>query len=286
MGALLMVMLAAPPELGLVRFGRGYDAAAARARESGKPMFVLFDEVPGCSTVLAFGDRVLSHPLIADAIEESFVPVAVYNNVSGDDREVLERFKEPAWNNPVVRIISREGRTLSRIDTGSVHEVASAMVKALGDRAPLYLSLLAQEAPASEKILTMGCFWEGERSLGALDGVLSTQTGFARGHEAVRVTYDPRRIDLEAFSRARGYVEAEGFSASVRDDKYQIRDTALRHVPMTALQKARINADASNAQRYLSPRQLQILKREGGPDLIDEPDIVEAYKRYMSSSTR
>jgi len=34
-------------ELGRVRFARDYDAARARARREQKPLFVLFDEVPG-----------------------------------------------------------------------------------------------------------------------------------------------------------------------------------------------------------------------------------------------
>lgn len=35
------------PELGQVRWRRDYDAARAEARERGRPLFVLFQEVPG-----------------------------------------------------------------------------------------------------------------------------------------------------------------------------------------------------------------------------------------------
>jgi hypothetical protein len=72
-----MTLAASPLELGIVRWSRGYEAAALRAKAEGKPLLVLFDEVPGCSTVLAFGERVLSNPLIADAMEQAFVPVVV-----------------------------------------------------------------------------------------------------------------------------------------------------------------------------------------------------------------
>ena len=36
-----------PVELGLVEWRRGFDAAAAEARAAGRPLLVLFDEVPG-----------------------------------------------------------------------------------------------------------------------------------------------------------------------------------------------------------------------------------------------
>ena len=36
-----------PVEVGTVSWGRSYDDALAQAKESGKPMLVLFQEVPG-----------------------------------------------------------------------------------------------------------------------------------------------------------------------------------------------------------------------------------------------
>src|SRR5258706_973783 len=63
----------APRELGKVRWHRDFDAATAESRASGRPLFVLFQEVPGCSTCVSFGDQVLSHPLLVDAIEKEFI---------------------------------------------------------------------------------------------------------------------------------------------------------------------------------------------------------------------
>ncbi|MCA9256836.1 MAG: thioredoxin family protein, partial [Phycisphaerales bacterium] len=94
---------ATPQELGTISWRRGFDAAAAESKRSGRPLLILFQEVPGCGTCRSYGDRVLSHPLIRDAAESLFVPVAVYNNIPGDDENTLKSFKEPAWNNPVVR---------------------------------------------------------------------------------------------------------------------------------------------------------------------------------------
>tara|TARA_B110000259_G_C13840037_1_gene332304 strand:+ start:179 stop:310 length:132 start_codon:yes stop_codon:yes gene_type:complete len=43
----------------------------------------------------------------------------------------------------------------------------------------------------------MYCFWSGEKALGALDGVLSTQAGFSNHSEVVKVQYDSRLIQEE-----------------------------------------------------------------------------------------
>lgn len=286
MMALVAIALAAqPPELGIVRFSRGYEAAAARARAQGKPLLVLFDEVPGCSTVLGFGERVLGHPLIADAMEQSFVPVVVYNNVSGDDRAVLERFEEPAWNNPVLRLFTPDGKPLARVDTGTRQQVASALVEALkasGSPVPAYLQLLVDEGAAgstAQREYAMGCYWEGEATLGRVSGVVSTRTGFVGGREVVQVTYAGEPKALDAAAREHGYAPVSGaFRPSPGDDKKQLQGGRFRFVPMTPLQKTRVNAAPREAKVWLSPRQLELLER-GEVDVLELDDVVEAYRR-------
>jgi Thioredoxin-like len=49
-------------ELGGVAWLRDYDRALALAAEQGKPILLLFQEVPGCSTCVRFGQDVLTHP--------------------------------------------------------------------------------------------------------------------------------------------------------------------------------------------------------------------------------
>src|SRR5262249_55155792 len=93
----------AEPELGCVHWGRDVDTALGVARSSKRPVLVLFDEVPGCATCVGFGQQVLAHPLLSEAIETEFVPVFVANSRPGRDAEQLARFGEPAWNNPVLR---------------------------------------------------------------------------------------------------------------------------------------------------------------------------------------
>ena len=90
----------------------------------------------------------LSHPLLVEAIESLFIPVAIHNNKSGTDAKILARYKEPAWNNPVVRYVDGEGRDLiPRKDAVyTVSGTASRMVAALvaaNRLVPGYLRLLA-----------------------------------------------------------------------------------------------------------------------------------------------
>ena len=76
-----------PIELGRVHWKRDLDAALAEARAAKKPVFALFQEIPGCATCQRFGAGPLSNPLLVEAIEELFVPVATYNNRQGDDAQ-------------------------------------------------------------------------------------------------------------------------------------------------------------------------------------------------------
>ncbi len=38
--------------------------------------------------------------------------MAIFNNKGGKDRETLNIYKEPSWNNPVVRIVNAKGENL------------------------------------------------------------------------------------------------------------------------------------------------------------------------------
>ena len=56
-------------EVGKVAWGRDFDRASALAKTSGKPVLVLFQEVPGCKGCEKFGREVMSDPGIVKAIE-------------------------------------------------------------------------------------------------------------------------------------------------------------------------------------------------------------------------
>ena len=69
--------IANPIEVGDVQWGRDLDAALKSSDASGKPVLVLFQEVPGCSGVRKFGREVLTNPSLVKAIENEFHPVLV-----------------------------------------------------------------------------------------------------------------------------------------------------------------------------------------------------------------
>lgn len=114
-------------ELGKIAWYRDYDQALALAKKNGKPVFLLFQEVPGCSTCRNYGKGVLSNQLLVSIIENEFIPLAVFNNKAGKDKEVLKRYDEPSWNNPVVRIIDAEGKNLIQRIAGNYSKEKVAM---------------------------------------------------------------------------------------------------------------------------------------------------------------
>ncbi|MCA9669483.1 MAG: hypothetical protein KC503_28000 [Myxococcales bacterium] len=284
-----------PIELGGVRWRRGLPSALAASKKSGKPVLVLFDEVPGCSTVRGFGRTVLSHPLIVEAAETLFVPLLVYNNKGGVDRRVLNAFGEPTWNNPVVRIIDHQRRALATryASTYTVRSFARAMVQGLrkaGRKVPGYLAALASPRRAERATFAMHCFWTGEVRLGAIPGVLETRPGFLDGREVVEVRFDPRKLSYgELVKRARALgvasrvyahdaaqlaagravagsavsLTARRMRVSPKDDKYQLIHSRWRAVPLTAEQATRLNAALPVGrlpQGLLSPRQLALYR--------------------------
>lgn len=279
-----------PPELGDVHWQRDLGLARQLSRQGGKPIFLLFQEVPGCSTCRNFGREVFQHPLVVEAIETLFVPLCIYNNAKGQDRQVLEQFGEPAWNNPVVRIVNADLSALCGRLSGdySLYGVVSKMAAALlraGQPLPLYLNLLEDELKARRTGLEVTsfstpCFWSGERFFGCLPGVIQTESGFMYGREVVQVHYDPLRTRLVTLVEAGGsagvaqevYSDAasgpvagmphrkSGPYRKARDSKYYLINSTYRFIPMTPLQASRVNSALGNGQDpqvFLSPRQLK-----------------------------
>jgi len=289
-----------PEELGKVEWLRDFEKGLERASLEDKPVFLLFQEVPGCATCRNYGSEVLSHPLIVEAIEALFVPVAIFNNKGGKDAEVLRYYNEPSWNNPVVRIVDYGRMDIIPRVSGNYSQlgVVQAMVFALerrGRAIPAYLQLLYEELLARQQgiettTLSMYCFWTGEKVLGQLPGVIATEAGFMDGREVVQVAYAPRAISFEEVVKAgqqskcadRVYTHNETQKAAAtamlgqgqtgsrsafrpgREPKYYLSKTHYRFVPMTPLQAARANAligQGRPPEGVLSLRQIELAKQ-------------------------
>lgn len=290
---------ARPVETGQVQWTTDWEGAQQLARAKGRPIALLFQEIPGCQTCQDFGMAVLSHPLLVEAFEDSFVPVLIYNNRGGRDEEILKRFEEPAWNNPVVRYVDDRGKDLiPRVDRiWDPNRTAARMREALlaaNQPVPRYLELMAADESTATATFAMHCYWEGEARLGGLAGVSRTRAAWIGPHEVVQVQFDPARIgftdllqaakkmdcasrvyahDQQQWNVARGddhlTVEMLAESDPPRDAKtsdqwYYLRRSPAVWLPLTTSQAVKVNAALGLEQdvdAWLSPRQRKLLRQ-------------------------
>lgn len=285
-----------PEAVGTVSWNRDLNAALTAVTKSGKPLFALFQEVPGCAGCRQFGREVLSDPLIKEAIQSEFIPLLIHNNSAGGDSELLKRFGEPAWNYQVVRFFNAKGQDIiprkDRVWEAGL--LVERMIEALtaGKRpVPLYLSLSAAEHSPSLKqaAFAMACFWTGEMNLGKIEGVMTTEAGFIDGKEVVLLSYDPAVISLARLIAAAEKIECaqsvylpkadipkpdanrlsigslSGYQKGpASDQKKQLSGTPSILPKMTAAQATKMNAwigeDSAKAISGLSPMQLASFK--------------------------
>lgn len=193
-----------PVETGTVEWMRELNDALAASAETGRPVFALFQEVPGCAGCKQFGKEVLSDPFVVEAIEREFIPLLIHNNTGGRDAEVLRAYGEPAWNYQVVRFLDAGGDDIierrDRVwETGPLLARMVATLEVAGRDIPDYLRLLEQQHSEylGEAFLAQPCFWVGEMEIGQIEGVVVTEAGFMHGHEVTRVLYDQRVLNLE-----------------------------------------------------------------------------------------
>ena len=266
-------------ELGKVAWIRNYDVAVQQAKKQGKPIFILFQEVPGCLNCKRFGREVMSNPLVVDVIENEFIPLCIFNNKGGADAQVLKKFREASWNNPVVRIINPTGKDITQ-RMGSFHpkQIVNGIADALKKtqhKIPPYFKLLQQQVNAqygsTEKaVFPMYCFWSGELKLGQIKGVVNTKPGFMNGREVVEVQFDKeqtsfrnllktakkhqaiegafvkgeqqKRVAKSEFGQNKfDKVKKTGRFRLDKEPKYYMSKTQYKHLPMLPLQRIKVN---------------------------------------------
>lgn len=265
-------------ELGKVSWYRDYTEATALSRKTDKPVLILFQEVPGCMTCRNYGQNVLTHPLMVEAIENEFIPLAIYNNKTGKDRQILQLYNEPTWNNPVVRIVNADGKNLTERIAGqySAKALYQTMIKVLKNRGkaiPEYMKLLGEEISSvgnsKDAYYKMYCFWTGEKQLGYNHGVVNTEAGFMSGSEVVKVTYNQKvisELELSKFAKEHSMTpisKDNSYRPATKDEDYYLQHSAYKHLPLTKLQRTKINTalgTGKSAKKYLSPKQLLWLK--------------------------
>jgi len=284
-------------ELGKVSWLRDYDVALQLSKKEKKPVFILFQEVPGCATCRNYGHNVMSNPLLVEAIENEFIPLAIFNNKGGKDKEVLKLYKEPTWNNPVVRIVNQTGGNLTQRIAGdysalAVYNAITEVLTKQGRDIPAYITLLGEElkskkyGASKDAYYSMYCFWSGEKQLGSNTGVLNTEAGFMKGKEVVKVTYNPEIVsDLTLTSFANqnkmSPISKDGsYRASSKDEDYYLQHTNYKYLPLSPLQRTKINSALGNrksAKHYLSPKQQQWLSSMEDKEIRFHKDFAVAW---------
>ncbi len=267
-------------ELGKVAWYRDYDQAVALSAKENKAVFILFQEVPGCMTCRNYGQNVMSNPLLVEAIENEFIPLAIFNNKGGKDKQILQKYNEPTWNNPVVRIVDKNGKNLTQRIAGDystlgVYNAITQVLQKEGKQIPKYITLLGQElkgnkyGAAKETYYSMYCFWTGEKQLGSNEGVLNTEAGFMNGREVVKVTYNPEIVsdnNLTSFAKQHKMAPIlidKSYRASSKDEDYYLQHSNYKYLPLSFLQRTKINSALGNRQnpeKYLSPSQKKWLE--------------------------
>lgn len=267
-----------PVEVGNVAWGRDYDAALTASAESGKPIFLLFQEVPGCVGCKQFGKNVLTDPTVVSKIEDNFVPLLIHNNKGGEDGRIRKKFGEPAWNYQVIRFLDSNGKDIiprkDRVWTKP--ELMARIEKTLAQTKSIEKT--SHSSQTARVAFCQYCFWTGERKMGALPAVINTEAGFIDGREVTLVTYDPSKITLQNLVRK---ASAEGVNSDVylddpsllpgsrklanyrrapdRDQKKQIQGTPFERLSLTPEQATKVNAYARSnpkkAIQYLNTEQ-------------------------------
>lgn len=181
--------------------------------------------------------------------------------------------------NPLLGILAPKGLALTRQqlanpDTGQGLAEMVRLLQAAHRPVPQYLQLVSDEysgRPRQTARFSVGCYWEGERELGKIPGVVASRTGIVGHDEVVELQFDPSVIDPAALSAHakrltcfRGIPSTQ--TALVEDDQQQ--HTLANHpefadVLMTPLQRTKVNAalwDHQDLSPFLSPEQLRLAR--------------------------
>lgn len=289
-------------ELGKINWLRSYDQALEESKKNDNPVLILFQEVPGCATCRNYGDQVLSHPLLVDVIEHYFIPLAIFNNKGGEDKNVLSRYNEPTWNNPVVRIVDQEGKNLIDRINGNYSSLGllDGIVKSFAERGkkiPQDIQLLQDiltTQPNAEATYSMFCFWSGEKAYGKLNGVYSTTAGWQDGKEVVHVLYDDQIITEKELTNkgkvarcADGKMNGNKGFRKDKDQKYYLKNSGYKYLAMHPLQAARINSllgeGIKDISDWLFPSQKKWLKEKSSSKrVLYDAEFLEAWETMIT----
>ncbi len=278
-------------ELGNVTWLRDYDEALKKSTTTGKPVLLFFQEIPGCSTCVNYGRDVLSHPLMVEAIENEFIHLVIFNNRTGKDAEILKKYNEPSWNNPVTYFVDNNGNAIIPKLANNFHPLAlyRKMVKVIQKvrgKIPMYIETLGDDLKLSygktkETIYETPCFWSGETSLAQHPAVITTLAGWIHDDEVVKVHYDPEKgmlKDLNNYALAQGFFLIDNHETFVedKDPQYYLKQSNFSFLPLSMAQRTKINYAIpykQHPEEYLSPTQNSWLNDKSKMDFLENRNI-------------
>lgn len=290
-------------ELGKVSWLRDYEEALRQSELTGKPVLLFFQEIPGCATCVNFGRDVLSHPLMVEFIENEFVPLAIFNNRPGKDKDVLDLYNERSWNNPVAHFVDVKGKDIipklaNNYQPLSMYNKMVEVLNKLESPVPKYAILLGEDlkmeyGDLKSTIYETPCFWSGETSMALHPAVKYTEAGWIKHAEVVKVFFDDSQVSLAELN---SYATNEGFFLIGDHQGYKIDElpqyylskSPFRYLLLSKAQRSQINVAipySGQPEQYLSPRQtaqyLDILKAfaSNGKSSTYKQDIVNSCNR-------
>lgn len=287
-------------ELGKVTWYRNYQDALQKSKETGKPVLLFFQEIPGCATCVNYGRNVLSHPLMVELIETEFIPLAIYNNKPGYDAQILSMYSEPSWNNPVAHFIDESGKDIipkleNNYEPVSMLKKIMQVLAKRNVKMPEYAYLLEKDlilqyGYTKTTIYETPCFWSGETSLAQQQAVLSTEPGFVNSKEVVKVIFNPEISNekvLDSYAIQQGFYKENSVNnfRPDKDPQYYLKQTNYRYLPLTQAQRTQINQSLpykDDAEKYLSPLQTKWLHHAK----LKEVSSPNTYMTEINSSWR
>ena len=117
-----------------------------------------------------------------------------------------------------------------------------------------------------------------------MDGVLSTKAGFMNG-EVVKVTYDSSVISSEeleslAVKQSMQFVPESNFRHSSKDEDYYLQHSYFKYLPLTEIQRTKINSALINkgdALQFLSPTQRKWLQNKVSQEVLFNQDFEKSW---------
>lgn len=263
-------------ELGKVTWFRDYKEALYQSSITNKPVLLFFQEIPGCSTCVNYGRDVLSHPLMVEFIENEFVPLAIYNNKSGADADILNLYNEPSWNNPVAHFIDKKGQDIipklaNNYQPLGMYNKLVETLTTLNKSIPKYAQLLEDDLKMEygyykQTIYETPCFWSGETTLMQHPSVKYTEAGWINGLEVVKVFYDKSKAsiaELDSYAANEGLFKINNHQDYKIDKRpqYYLSKSPFKYLPLSKAQRANINLAIPYQRKpsgFLSPKQESI----------------------------